>query len=88
VRHGVPRFSVCSLGVPPRVCSQRREAATPWLLVPLLLLLAIAGGIVVSKFLFLVLLVALLIAIVAGSRAAHGIDDLAREAISSANAER
>ena len=37
-----------------------------WLLVLTLLIIAIAGGIVVSKFLFLVLLAVLLVALFAG----------------------
>ena len=50
----------------PRASTERRNAVPLlWVLVVLLLIFAIAGGVAISKFLWLVLVVALIVALIA-----------------------
>jgi hypothetical protein len=54
-------FDIASSGYP--MASSIRRCGMIWLLVLLVVLLAVAGGVAVSKFLFFLLLVALVLAI-------------------------
>jgi hypothetical protein len=64
-RNRCPRSSVVGRALANSSALLNRESLMLWLLVLILVILAIAGGVALSKFLWLVLIVALIVALVA-----------------------